>query len=198
MGTSPSALLGSSCDEAALEVYSRLNETFAFVQDNIKTKQISSKKRYDKLTSVKDFDVGSWVYVWKPVPQNCTYKKFYDHYRGPFKVVKKLTPHTYKIVLDEEKGRFDVVHMEHLKDAQIPVGDTPPVVVKQYADDMSGGDDILGNLYDSTSDTEILDGNDATLTRSQASRRPGTLIRIPIPRRSDRIRTPRIPYQHIP
>lgn len=53
---------------------------------------MSSKKRYDKKASVKKFDVGSWVYVWKPVPQGCTYKKFYDHYRGRLRSSSMLPP----------------------------------------------------------------------------------------------------------
>ena len=51
--------------------------------------------------------------VYKPTPPGCTYKKFYDNYRGPFQITEN-TSHTYKIVLDRTKGTSDIVHMEHL------------------------------------------------------------------------------------
>ena len=106
MGTSPTAILGKNQGEAALEAYTTLQDVFQFVEETLQSKHISSKNRHDLNANVRKFEVGNWVYVWKPVPQNCSYEKFYDHYRGPFKIVEKMTTHTYKIVLDESRDKM--------------------------------------------------------------------------------------------
>ena len=189
MGTAPSALLGDSYGEDALNLYNRLRETFSFVNQNIKTKQVSSKKRYDEHSAVKKFEVNSWVYVWKPTPADCNYKPFYDHFRGPFKIVQQITPHTYKIIMDEEKGRYDIVHMEHLKDAQIPIGSTPQVIVKHYSDELSPGE---GGK----------EGESSAGPSAAKKHGPGQQLLFQVPhervrRASGRERTQFYPYQHI-
>ena len=145
------------------------------------------------------------MYVWKPVPHGCTYKKFYDHYRGPFKIVDKVTKHTYKIALDEGAGRFDVIHMEHMKDAQIPPGSAPDIQVKHYAEDLQHEQLSQGEvLVDEWSDIED-EVVEQPLVRERPRRQQSSLIPVPSAvrvgptlRRSNRIRTPTIPYQHRP
>ncbi|MCP4460130.1 MAG: hypothetical protein GY816_19215, partial [Cytophagales bacterium] len=82
---------------------------------NIRTKQISSKKQYDQNLNIQQFIEGEWAFVWKPAPKGCKHRKFFDHWRGPYKIVKKVTNHSYKI--DKGGNKFDVVHMELMKSA---------------------------------------------------------------------------------
>ena len=83
------------------------------------------KKQFDRSSHVVEYKVDDWVYVWKPAPKGCDFRKFYDHYRGPFKIVSKVTEYTYKIELGPNK--FDIVHMEKLKLAKNP-SSKPPIV----------------------------------------------------------------------
>ena len=76
------------------------------------------KKQFDRSSHVVKYNVDDWVYVWKPAPEGCDHRKFYDHFRGPFKIVSKVTEYTYRIALGIEK--FDIVHMEKLKLAKPP------------------------------------------------------------------------------
>ena len=183
MGTDVKSSLGEDGTKSAYDLYTKLQETYKFVNENIKGHQISSKKRYDEKANVKHFDVGSWVYVYKPTPPGCTYKKFYDNYRGPFQITEKLTPHTYKIVLDRTKGTSDIVHMEHLKQAQQPLNEHHTNT--HYSDDPQ---------------PFLLKIRQPVITKRpnniRARRRP--IISIPINRRSNRQRRQRVPYQHRP
>ena len=82
---------------------------YTFVRNHLKSKQISMKKQFDRSSHVVKYNVDDWVYVWKPAPEVCDNLKFYDHFRGPFKIVSKVTDYTYRIALGIEK--FDIVHM---------------------------------------------------------------------------------------
>ena len=195
LGTAPVDSLVEEYGEAALELYTKLREIYAFVRENIKSKQVSSKKRYDEDKYVKSYKVGSWVYVWKPAPQGCTYKKFYDNFRGPFKILEKVTSHTYKIVIDEDKGTSDIVHMEHLKDAKIPEGERPAVVVKHYSDQPSSG----ANLREIDVENNVGDETSEVVLPEEGSDSGSVLFRVhaPVPlRRSTRDRRQHVPYQH--
>lgn len=219
MGTAAESTATKRGEEWALELYNKMNQIYGFVQDHLGGRQISSKRRYDRSTHVKVFPVGSWVYVWKPTPQGCTYKKFYDNFRGPFRVVARVTSHTYKIALDEHANRYDVVHMEHLKDAQIPEGEEPTIAVKHYRDDLQSvleqplelqveGSEEEDEPFDPGSSAGVDSGGEGILRDRERlrPRRSSPLIRIPRsepgsavgsgPRRSTRNRTQTVPFQH--
>ena len=118
MGTDIKNVLGDNYSQAAYELFHRLQNAYLAAHESIRSKQESSKKRYDAKINVQSFVEGEWAYVWKPAPRDCNFKKFFDHFRGPFKIVKKLTDHLYKIEIANNK--FDVVHMELMKSAFPP------------------------------------------------------------------------------
>ena len=201
LGTVPGTITNDHFGEAAQKLYNRMRETFAFVEDALQAKQVSSKRRYDAKAKVQTFKVGSWVYVWKPAPQGCTYKKFYDHYRGPFRIVEQCTAHTYKIVLDEAKGKFDVVHMEKLKDAKIPAGCKPAFDIKGYSEDLVQEGKMVSNDGESGRVEEPLLSEEEvqrmlTPKFPKKERRQGTVVKYSTLRRSGRDRIQRVPYQH--
>ena len=199
LGTSPSNITGKYYGEAAQKAYDRMREIFNFVEDALQSKQCESKRRYDTNARVREFKIGSWVYVWKPAPQGCSYKKFYDHYRGPFKIVERITAHNYKIILDEAKDKFDIVHMEMLKDAKIPVGQKPAVEIKHYSDEMgpetrsvtNEGPEAEGPILSEEEVQKLL-----TPKFPRKDKRQGTIVKYSTLRRSTRARAPRILYQH--
>ncbi|KAL5267283.1 hypothetical protein ACHWQZ_G004352 [Mnemiopsis leidyi] len=199
LGTIPGTITSKHYGEAAEKLYNRMREIFAFVEDTLEAKQISSKQRYDTKTRVHKFEVGSWVYVWKPVPQGCTYKKFYDHYRGPFKIIERVTTHTYKIVLDEAKQKFDIVHMEMLKDAKIPIGQKPAVEIKHYSENMDPEGELAFKEVSASKRPILTEDEVHNLLTPKPPfklRRQGTVVKYLPLRRSTRLRTQHVPYQH--
>ena len=67
---------------------------------------------------MQSFVEGEWTDVRKPAQRDCNFKKFFENFRGPFKIVKKLTDHLYKMELANSK--FDNVHLELVKSACPP------------------------------------------------------------------------------
>ena len=53
---------------------------------HLKSRQISMKEQFDRSSHVVHYNVGNFVYVWRPAPAGCDHRKFYDHFRGPFKI----------------------------------------------------------------------------------------------------------------
>ena len=112
-GTDIKNVLGDNYSQAAYELFRSLQIAYQAAHESIRSKQESSKKRYDAKINVQSFVEGEWAYVWKPAPRDCNFKKIFDHFRGPFKIVKKLTDHLYKIEIANNK--FYIVHMELMK-----------------------------------------------------------------------------------
>lgn len=122
LGVEISSVMGDTYSECAFSLYHKLQNAYQFVHQNIKARQDYNKKRYDEKSHIRLYNVGDWVYVWKPAPAYCNHRVFYDHFRGPFKIVEKVTDFSYKIEL--RKDRFDIVHMEHLKIGEMPQENT--------------------------------------------------------------------------
>ena len=209
MGTKPDNLLGDNYSEAAYNLYHKLQKAYKFVNDNIVTRQEYNKKRYDEKANVKKYDIGSWVYVWKPTPAYCTYRKFYDNYRGPFRIVDKVTDHGYKIDLGSDK--YDVVHMEHLKTAIAPSDEVHIDLGGYYGDqqdpqEQSAGElhpDVTGNILDGDflGDGEMRAEHGSDDGRKPVDNKPNSSRQLvvvpPDTRHSTRDRRQFTPYQHI-
>ena len=211
MGTSINQVLGETYSESAYNLYTKLQDTYRFVRENVKFRQDYSKKRYDTKCHIKKYEIGQFVYVWKPTPAYCTYRKFYDNFRGPFKIVEKLSDHGYKIELSPDK--YDVVHMEHLKLAEEPAEDAEISLEGYFGDVTEENDDATaarsdGSASESQSDDETVSAPTAARDVGR-SRRPAVFV---MPRsdaaatgnndgnasRPRRVRRQHYPYQHIP
>ena len=117
-GSQPPQLENKSQNKFAHDLYYKLHEVYTFVREHLKSKQISMKKQFDRSAHVVRYNVGDFVYVWKPAPAGCDHRKFYDHFKGPFKIVSKVSEYTYKIALGN--GKHDIVHMEKLRRGKTP------------------------------------------------------------------------------
>lgn len=107
-------------------------------------------------------------------------------------------------MLDESKDKFDVVHMEQLKDAQIPAGSKPATEIKHYADDVCPEGEVIMDKDEGDSWEELGSEEGDQISEligpkvRRKERRKGNLVKIPGLRRSTRIRTVHQPYQHRP
>lgn len=124
-GTNPPNLENKAQNKYARDLYYKLHDVYAYVRKHLNAKQLSMKKQFDRSSHTVHFKIGEFVYVWKPAPAGCNHRKFYDHYKGPFKILSKMTEYTYKIDLGNNK--CDVVHMEKLRKAKPPVSTAPQV-----------------------------------------------------------------------
>ena len=188
MGVSPRVIMGKYYSDSAYNLYHKLQNAYNSANDTLKSKQISSKKNYDVDLNVQKFIKGEWVYVWKPAPKGCESRKFYDHWKGPYEIYEKITAHSYKIKLSEDK--FDVVHMELMKGASPPTNQqaiNPSADKKQS--EKTTGNEVVNDAQngppevneDSDSDTGVV------IIPNEPERR--------YPRRN---RVQRVPYQHRP
>ena len=176
MGVKPKTIMGKHYSDYTYNLYHKLQNAYAVANDAIRTKQISSKRHHDIDINVQNFIEGEWVYIWKPAPKGCEGRKFYDHWRGPFEIVKKLTTHSYQIKLTEDK--FDVVHMELMKAAAPPANN---LADKNVITETNDNTNPLKSRDDSDSESDLIGLPD------QPQRR------YPL-----RNRTQRVPYQHTP
>lgn len=137
-GSHPPDIVKSSQSQFARDLYYKLHQVYAFVRNHTRTKQISMKKQHDRNSHVVEYKPQDWVYVWKPAPKDCDFRKFYDHFRGPCQIDSKITEYTYKILLPN--GKHDIVHMDKLRLAKTPNVITPPIVPsnQQTADNNYG------------------------------------------------------------
>lgn len=141
-GSRPPQIESKAQNQHARDLYYKLHDVYTFVRKHLNSKQVSMKKQFDRAAHVIKYKPGDWVYVWKPAPIGCDHRKFYDHFRGPFKVVDKVTEYTFRVEI--QPGKFDIVHMEKLK-----LGKAPRVITEE--------------LHDSTRDREIIvDENSGT------------------------------------
>ena len=146
-GSQPPQLENKAQNQYARDLYYKLHKVYTFVRDHLKSKQISMKKQFDRSSHIVQYNVGDFVYVWKPAPAGCDHRKFYDHYQGPFKIVSKVTEYTYKIEL--QPGKHDIVHMEKLRLAKPPslVTHEPTVGSRPATNDRSRDHDDQPEIY---------------------------------------------------
>ena len=185
-GTKATIVLGENYGKHAYELYHRLQDVYSKAHKSIKSKQLSSKTRYDDKINVQTFKEGDWVYVWKPPPHNCESRKFYDPFRGPFKIVNKLTEHQYRIELSP--GKFDVVHMEFLKAAL--KGGAPPA---QQGDSRVAGDNGSRRPQNSGG---VLARSSGRVAEQNSRENDRMLVSVPTRRYPMRNRTQHVPFQH--
>ena len=179
----------------ARKLFKTLKDTYHFVDQRLQTRRDLSKTQYDKDAHVNKYKVGDWIYVWKPRPPGVK-NKFFDHYFGPFKILKLHTDFTYKIDLQGKSRMYDIVHHDHLRLAPTEavgksVRDYLPEDIQDSAQDQGQGQEEENNPSSSDMQTpdESLDArNDSPerpiidLTPHQQGHLPQPQAPVPPPR----------------
>ena len=109
---------------------------------------------YNKRSHDRLFHVGDLVLVTRPPAQSTINPKWAPRHHGPYRVVEKISDHTYRLFNPKESGlkRSSVVHVDHLlllrprpdallspadrqilSDLQVSVGDTDPTIERATA-----------------------------------------------------------------
>ena len=108
-----------SREEYAYDLYKTLSQTYDFVEQNLNKNRDFMKTSYDKRSLVVPYKVGDFVFVWRPRPPH-NKNKFFNHYFGPFKIVKLITDYTYKIDVGTKSRMHNIVPHDLLRLASSP------------------------------------------------------------------------------
>lgn len=81
----------------AWQLKENMETAYTFVRENMKTAMVRQKKYHDQKLSWQIFEPGSQVYVFFPIRKAGQSPKFTSYWRGPYKVLSKLTDLTYKV-----------------------------------------------------------------------------------------------------
>jgi hypothetical protein len=98
----------------AYDLFRTLRDTYSHVEQNLRRRRDFAKKQYDKRANIIPFQAGQYVYVWRPRPPH-NKNKFFNHFFGPFKIIKKVTDFTCKLDLNGKSRMHDIVPHDLLR-----------------------------------------------------------------------------------
>ena len=84
---------------------------FDLVRQNLQKAAVRQKKNYDRGIKPRRFEADDFVWRWYPPTAGV---KLGLGWRGPYKVIERLTDVTYRIQ-ESPNVNFIVVHVDHLK-----------------------------------------------------------------------------------
>ena len=96
------------------ELQDRLESVHTFVREHTGMSVQRQKKVYDKRLAFENFNVGDNVYVLFPVKKTGQSIKFVFFWRGPFKVVEKMSDVLLKINCGRN-GTLSVIHIDRVR-----------------------------------------------------------------------------------
>ncbi|XP_066960728.1 uncharacterized protein [Macrobrachium rosenbergii] len=125
----------------------RLNMAWEFAKENLSSSQVRMKQNFDRKTKTRSFEPGELVLVLSMDPDNFLEPR----YKGPWKVLRKLSDVNYEIEAPGTRRKCKVFHINRLKsyhcknvDPLAIVYEEPVVVDTSVSvDDF---DDLLGQV----------------------------------------------------
>ena len=82
---------------------------------SIENAQVKYKKRHDTKHKHVDFKMDDMILVFKPVSKTGLSKKLSHRWNGPYKIIAKLGPTTYKILNLQGRKNEELVHVSRMK-----------------------------------------------------------------------------------
>ena len=104
--------------ECVRELRTSLQDAYVTVRDKLQLAHQRQKDYYDRRTHGERFKTGESVWLWSPVIPKGVAPKFHEPWTGPFKVTKRLSDVTYKI-LDVKRKPTKIVHFDRLKKSTV-------------------------------------------------------------------------------
>ena len=92
----------------------KLERTFESARKHIKRAGENQAKGYDKTRHMHSYNTGDAVWLFDPTRQKNRSPKLQQRWKGPCKVLKKITDVTYRIQISP-RGKPRVVHHNRLK-----------------------------------------------------------------------------------
>ena len=152
-----------SPSEYAVSLKKQLTAAFDTVRQTCKTQHERQKEQYNKRIHGDPHSVGDWVWVLNPkVPKNNT-KKLFHPWKGPCKVVKRISECTYRIQYLTGRRQRQVVHFNRLKPCpkNVRLRDSVDSEPGNTSDNPSTQEELSTSKPFGT-DLELIDGDDDT------------------------------------
>jgi transposase InsO family protein len=122
----------SDVHEYATELVQRLYDVHQRIREILQS--VNDQRVIDNdEDSMPKYNVGDEVYLYDPTTTKGLSRKLVTRWKGPYTVIEKHSPVTYKIMKD---GKSQVVHVERLRKKSVPTDD-------QYTDELQIMEDEL-------------------------------------------------------
>lgn len=98
----------------AWELQEKMEDAHQLVRGNVKGQMLRQKKLHDQKLSWQQFKAGDDVFVFFPNVKPGQSPKLACRWKGPFRVIAKLTDVTYRVRCGR-KGKMQVIHVDRMK-----------------------------------------------------------------------------------
>ena len=95
----------------AYQLYRKMKETYFKARENARMQAKYMKTQYDKRVNSHVFKPGDQCFVFI----NGDRPKFARRWNGPFLVAKRISDHTYVILVDPDEGVYETVNIQKIK-----------------------------------------------------------------------------------
>ena len=97
--------------EYKADLLRRLRHSYEQIEAKLDKEMQYYKNQYDKTHKEVKFKIGDLMMVYWPVPKKGFTKKLLPKWQGPFKIVAKISPLTYRI---EKDAKSIAIHVQRL------------------------------------------------------------------------------------
>ena len=105
----------SAIQEHRQRVVQEVSEAQSSIQQGIQKTQQCMKDYYDKKVTTSTFDIGDKVWVYSPKHKIGLIKKLLHNWHGPYRIVAKPSPVTYKLRTTANIPVGPLVHFNRMK-----------------------------------------------------------------------------------
>ena len=129
--------LGPAASKQTQDIIKNIHIGQEMAKKNIEATQISMKSHYDEKTAEPTFQEGDKVLIRDTMKRKGVNPKLQPKYRGPFTLIKRLTPVTFEFDNSHDKRMKNISHVNRMKPYfsiddriirdEIPPPDSPPI-----------------------------------------------------------------------
>ena len=166
----PSAIMRIPHNKWIWELQERMEEAHNILRRYVGTEMVRQKKCHDQKLSWEEFREGDSVYVYFPTKKVGLSKKFVSFWRGPYKVLKKISDLTYEVDCGQN-GTPQVIHVDRIRKRYEQQLLDEPMPDEEESEESNGEDDVVGpsDLHDCS---EIESEHEVAVTAHGRQRRP--------------------------
>lgn len=166
------------------QVRMRLETAWKLAKDNTEAAQMQQTRHYDKNRVDVEYAIGSKVWIYLPVTKKQHTTKLTHFWCGPFDVIEKITPVTYRVKGVNKRRLDSAIHVTRMKPYLDPEAQVPASPDALDDPDLEVNDDFLGlpadvavqDLDEPFVDTTLEPPVDAAYHDDTDDEQPGELV----------------------
>ena len=173
----PSSIRPVPQNEWVWQLQERLENAHKLVRANTSQSMVRQKHYHDRKLNWGQFCVNDVVYVYFPRTKSGQSPKFTSYWRGPFKIIKKLSDVTYMVNCGI-RGSNQVIHVDRirLKRSQTLVGERDDLVESNV--EKNDGDVV--DVKQSKNETSVVPASNDTYSVNDERQLTGTMVDLPM------------------